>query len=215
MKKKSEKRYWEKFYQDKAGSLISPSNFASFVVSSYLTNTDRVLELGCGSGRDTHYIANYVNYIEAHDQSEQAIEHCKRAYNNIPGISFKSNNIRNLSEEDLQEKNFNALYTRFFLHSLTELEEELVHQLAKNILPKGSLIFHEFRTINDPLFEIATRIDDTETMTDHYRRFIDLDKLKEKMTTKYDFQVLHCKESSGFSKTTIEDPVLARLVLMV
>lgn len=214
MKKKTEKRYWEKFYQDKAGSLIKPSNFASFIVSSYLSNTDRVLELGCGSGRDTHYIANYVNYIEAYDQSEQAIEHCKRAYNNISTISFKSNNIRNLSEEELQEKNFNALYTRFFLHSLTELEEELVHQLAKNILPEGSLIFHEFRTINDPLFEIATRTDDTETMTDHYRRFIDLDKFKEKMTTKYDFQVLHCEESSGFSKTEIEDPVLARLVLM-
>lgn len=69
--------YWNKFYQNFSVTK-KYSNFASFVIKKINKNSDLLLDIGCGNGRDTFFfIKNKVRAIGI-DQSSTIINKNKK-----------------------------------------------------------------------------------------------------------------------------------------
>jgi hypothetical protein len=69
----------------------------------------------------------------------------------------------------------------------------------------------EFRTTKDSLKKNGKKISNNERFTDHYRRFIDVVKFKNKLK-KSNFKIIYFKEGINLSKTRSENPHLCRIV---
>jgi hypothetical protein len=78
-------------------------------------------------------------------------------------------------------------------------------------LPTNALMVHEFRTNKDPLMMKGEVISANERMTDHYRRFIDTQVFRHKLTT-LGWEEVYFEESHGLAVFGDEDPVVARCV---
>ena len=77
------------------------------------------------------------------------------------------------------------MYARFFLHTLNAKPEILFFKFCEKILPRNGKILLEFRTINDLLILKGKKISQYERITDHYRRFIDIDFLLKRNERKF------------------------------
>ena len=64
--------YWNTFYSLRKGVNL-PSEFAKSLVGKFIHRGDRILELGCGNGRDTIFFASKECPIVGIDQSAVAI----------------------------------------------------------------------------------------------------------------------------------------------
>ena len=64
--------YWEKYYQDNKLP-FEPSDFSKYVVSKINKNS-RLIDLGCGNGRDSLFFADNKILTFGIDQSKKAIK---------------------------------------------------------------------------------------------------------------------------------------------
>jgi len=71
-------------------------------------------------------------------------------------------------------------------------------------------LFIETRSDKDELCGVGKKISKNEYITDHYRRFINKDKLLKML--KKNFRIIYSKEAKGFSKFKKEDPCLIRVI---
>lgn len=204
------RNYWDGYYKcRKAPS--APSTFAQFCKSNFIDNNHVILELGCGNARDSFYFAE-TNSVIGIDASAEVIEQ-----NNSNKDSLGLNNVEFFSGffgNDLDVgkfSNVDVIYSRFVLHAMTEELEDCVLDNSFGLLPMGGLFMAEFRTIHDPLKEQGTAISENEKITDHYRRFINLEAMKCKLMER-GFNILFEIESSGLAAYKEDDPVVARII---
>ena len=203
------KDYWNSYYA-KAVAPNHPSPFAEFCKSNYIKNGAKILEIGCGNGRDTFFFAK-TNPVTAIDVSTEAVrinsEHAKK--NSIDNVSFHEGALGSIAET--LPDDFGVVYSRFVLHAMDEEFESRTIALSHAYLEDGGLFFAEFRTIRDPLAEEGVRVGRNERITDHYRRFINCDSVKKKLE-EAGFEIVFAVEDRGFAKHKTEDPVCARIV---
>tara|TARA_B100001939_G_C16486912_1_gene423807 strand:- start:243 stop:470 length:228 start_codon:yes stop_codon:yes gene_type:complete len=69
----------------------------------------------------------------------------------------------------------------------------------------------EFRSDKDPLMKLGKKISENERYTDHYRRFVNFDKFKNKLN-KQGFKIIYQIEKRGLSKVKNDNPVLCRII---
>ena len=68
--------YWDEYYAARATTRRPlPSQFATFVAGE-LERPHRVIELGCGNGRDSIFFASYGHQVTGVDGSEAAVHAC-------------------------------------------------------------------------------------------------------------------------------------------
>jgi cyclopropane fatty-acyl-phospholipid synthase-like methyltransferase len=84
-----------KYYNNNADELSSRYNSVDFgsiqkSVSSYLTGAKRILEIGCGSGRDAIYMVNNGFDIIGIDGSEQMLLNAEANYPKLKGKLIKA-----------------------------------------------------------------------------------------------------------------------------
>ena len=207
-----ERSYWNDYYSSHY-NVHDPTTFSQFCLKTYLNSTSRILELGCGNGRDTFFFAEHGHNIIGIDLSEIAIENnIKRSKRlNLDGLAkFIVNDfIGDLTEYG----SFDAIYSRFSMHTITEADAELVIRNSFDILNQGGFFFIECRTINDELYSVGKKLSEFERYTDHYRRFIDGTKFLQQIIN-VGFQVRLYLEDNNFAKFHNENPVVARYVLI-
>ena len=206
-------KYWNVYYKKKKKN-PRRSNFANFINKNYLrTSNKNFLEVGCGDGRDTFYFAKKILNVFAFDISKEAISlniknHKTKKFN----IKFYPLSISKAYNMNFPVK-FNYIYMRFLLHAINEKNENLLFKFFKKNLTTNGLIFFEFRTTNDPLYLKGKKLSKYERYTDHYRRFIDLKILKNKIKKLRLYKIIYMQEKSGFSKTKKDNPTLCRLII--
>lgn len=196
-------KYWNKFYK-KHTLIIKPSNFSQFIKKEFLKKKKikNILEIGCGNGRDTFYFSKYATKIVSIDNSQQAIIKSKnneRMQKNI------------LSRFNVVVKNFDLIYARFFLHTINSIEEDIFLNLLKKISNKKTIVALEFRTTKDKLFKKGKKISKNESITDHYRRFVEVSNFKNKLK-KLNFKIIYFKQSVNLSNFKNDNPHLCRIV---
>jgi len=211
---KKKNYYWDFYYKKIKNNFanLKPSSFAIFFKKKYLKNSTNLLELGCGNGRDTFFFNDKVNSIVAIDSSVEVINRNKKILkNNKSKIKFINKNFEKFNHNKF--KLINSVYARFFLHTINSKQENNLIKIFKIISKKelNTIFAMEFRTTKDSLKKNGKKISNNERFTDHYRRFIDVVKFKNKLK-KSNFKIIYFKEGINLSKTRSENPHLCRIV---
>ena len=206
--KKKQNEYWNKFYEK--FNVKKASNFAKYIYrKNFISNKSKILEIGCGNGRDTFYFLKKNIKTIAIDKSFKAIKNNKKKIDHV----FFCNDI---SKIDLKNIKFykkykcNLVYARFFLHTLNFRSEKFFFNFCEKILPRNGKILLEFRTIKDPLISKGKKISPTERITDHYRRFIDPSLLL--ITIKKKFVPIFMVQGFGLARYKKENPHVCRII---
>ncbi len=198
--------HWESFYSTSAAPL-DPSPFAIHVGDLLPADGGlRILEVGCGNGRDAAYLASMGFEVTAVDTSPAAIDLCK-ATHGAGDLTFVHGAI---AEMDPGPAAFHIVYSRFVLHAMTlDEEQEFLSAAAKTLQPGGRL-FIECRSIRDSLARKGEVLSPTERIHGHYRRFIVPEELSSRIAES-GLEVESMIESNGLATFPGEDPVVVRL----
>jgi len=202
--------YWNNYYNSKDNN-NKPSNFAKFIKKKYLKKKTTLLDVGAGDGRDSFYFLKHAKYIFAIDQSDVVINKNKLKTKrlSLKNILFKrlpSNKLKTL-----HNKKIDIIYARFFLHAINEANENMFLNIIKKDFKDNIKIALEFRTTKDVLRKKGKKISINERLTDHYRRFIDINNFKKKLE-KMKFKILYIKSGINLSKGPNDNPHLCRVV---
>lgn len=198
--------YWSKFYASRS-AVSSPSPFAIHCADLFRPG-QRILEIGCGNGRDANYFSENGFPIVAIDKSHEAINSCSRNITNKNAVFICGEAMDILREPD---ENFDIVYCRFSLHAMTEKEENGALFAAHGLLKPGGLLCIECRSINDSMARTGEVISPSERIDGHYRRFIVREELEAKLAS-LGFAIMQMVESSGLAIFKDEDPIVIRVI---
>lgn len=203
--------YWDNFYQKKI-KISKPSTFARFIIKN-LEKNKSLIDIGCGNGRDTFFFNMRGINATGIEKSKIAVDKNRQIIKkkSMKGIKFLNLNI--CSDKFQKLGKFDYVYSRFFIHAISQkIETKLLNDIKK-ITQKNSLIFFEFRTTKDPLFKKGKVLSKYERYTDHYRRFIEFDKFIKNFNKMKFFKILYKIEKKGLAKYKNDDPVVGRIIL--
>ncbi|BBH45072.1 class I SAM-dependent methyltransferase [Pseudomonas sp. KU43P] len=198
--------YWDSFYSSrKKGAPAYPSQFAAFVINE-LADVDGIIEFGCGNGRDSEFFAAHGFELLALDASKEAIELCRSrsAHERARYVQSTAGEARDALQGFLAGKRKVAVYARFFLHAIEEAEAAALLDLLGVMLPSGSQVFFEYRTVDDAA-------QDKIFGTDHYRRYLEHGSALAGIE-RAGFSIVYQIEGHGLAKFRDEDAKVGRCV---
>lgn len=196
--------HWEQFYSGGTAPM-EPSSFARFTAEQ-VQPAGRLLEVGCGNGRDAVFLSGVGFDVMALDIAGEAIQACISSHGSH-AIEFVASTIGGLNQ---READFQVVYSRFSLHAMTpEEEDEFLAESAAR-LRSGGRLFIECRSINDPLARKGEVISRTERLHGHYRRFVVPNELHAKLGA-IGFRPDSMQEARGVAKLGDDDPVVVRV----
>jgi len=197
--------YWANFYRGHT-AVTAPSPFAQDCIRK-LKAGQRLLEIGCGNGRDATFFAANGFEVTALDKSQPAID--AGLERNEHGIEYLCCDV--VDAADRVAGKFDVVYSRFSLHAMTRSEEERAIAAAHELLLRDGIFCIECRSINDPLARAGDVLSPDERIEGHYRRFIVLAELLDKLKD-CGFRILEQVESRGLAVFGDEDPVVIRVL---
>jgi SAM-dependent methyltransferase len=204
-----DKDYWISYYKKllKSNKNPIPSAFAVFLVESGFINKGRIIELGCGNGRDSIYFSKQNTDVTAIDQCSITTE----LLNIFKGISYNSSDFTNLNNVNESDK-FDYIYSRFTLHSVDEDGENRTLNWAFKNLNSDGLFCIEVRTTKDILCGKGVDMGNNVWFyNNHHRRFVEANEFKLKLK-KIGFEIDLFTEDNGFAKYKDEDPIVLRVI---
>ena len=208
----NDKSYWEEYYR-KNSKPTQPSSFAKFV-SQHIEENRTLVELGCGNGRDSLYFADKLNVI-AIDQVESEMEYLNKEHKTetITFLADDFTNLKNVTGENKKEldKKIDYIYSRFTFHSINENKENSTLDWIESALDKDGMFFLEARSIKDPMFMKGTNLSETENFTDHYRRYMNYDKIIEKIENR-NFEIIFKIEDKDLAVYKDDNPYVIRII---
>jgi len=199
------KKYWDDFY--KIFLVKEESSFARFVYKKIQNKKiNKLLDVGCGNGRDTFFFFKKGFDVKGIDISKTAIRNNKK----ILKRNFYLKNI--CSRNFFLKEKFSIIYARFFLHAINSKKENIFLKNIKKISCKKTIVFLEFRTIKDPLIKKGIKLSKYERFHTHYRRFINTKEFVSKISNE-GFRVLYLSSSYNYARFKVERPHICRLVM--
>jgi SAM-dependent methyltransferase len=154
-------KIWDKVYsKDSAFFGEEPSNFSQICYRDFEKHhVNKLLELGCGQGRDTLFFAS-------HDLDVYAIDSSKVAIENIKQKIAKENISINLRQFDARQgipfgnKYFDAVYSHMFYNMrFTDVELSFLFEESSRVLKNNGLLYFSVRSDNDVLYNKGKKID--------------------------------------------------------
>ena len=197
--------YWDLFYNNNNNKLLLPSQFATFIANEYLDIKSTVIDIGCGNGRDSLFFMNLGFKVIGIDASKKAIESIQSKLRS-PTLFF-CGKISDPKSVSLLKDNIDSsgclVYSRFFLHAITDDEETDFWNLVDGICMPGDILAVEFRTNRDEFLPKVTE--------PHYRRFIDPRAVVAK-GNHLGFSCEYFVEGLGYAKYKSDDAHVARII---
>lgn len=206
-----EKDYWNNFYGQ--FNISHPSQFC--VMTAIEGNHSQpIIEFGCGNGRDSIYFATHGFTVYGCDLSKDAIEkNVEKSKAVSSNIQFKVvdassmdevQGVVNTARSDTSSQNV-TIYTRFFLHSIDDEQQDKFFNALSNALVAGDKLYFEYRSKED---ESLDKVHGKE----HYRRYIDTPYMLAGLE-ELGFNVEYSITGRGMAKYKQEDPFVSRVVL--
>jgi SAM-dependent methyltransferase len=179
------KKYWEAFYEQQ-----KPTEFAQFC-RNYLSRHSRLIDLGCGNGRDSYYFAKKGMRVVG-------IDYAFAPMSNDENPIFIQDSLEKILKDD--PCRYDVVYSRFFLHAINKHQIKNLIAWTGTIRPKG-LFMAEFRDSSDEpiLFK------------NHKRTKVDTEKLLEQLHQQ-NFSIVYNITSRGFAKFKNENPLIIRII---
>jgi SAM-dependent methyltransferase len=198
--------YWDEYYASRETTRRPlPSQFATFVAAE-LDQPHRVIELGCGNGRDAIFFSGFGHDVTGVDGSEAAFHACTAL---AEALGERATFLHSTIDDPQLEERLSGsdgpclVYARFFIHAITDVEEEQFLDLTAAVTSPGDLLAVEYRTIRD-------QVGAKETGT-HYRRFV-LPSTFQARALGRGFEVTYAVEGFGFAKYRHDDAYVARTI---
>lgn len=200
--------YWNSFYHNENQDISNPTLFAQWVRKTYLNPEEKLLEIGCGNGRDAVYFAKENMIVTAIDGSQTAIRRLIKQ--GVKNTTFINGDF--VLSEAIYENKYKYVYSRFTLHSITENAQHiLIEKISKSLVVDG-LLFIEARSVNDEICGLGEMLSDCEYIYEgHYRRFLKKDCLVEELT-KMGFDIVFAAEERGYAPYRDQNPKVIRVV---
>ena len=129
--------YWEKILKNpspKYKELFIREN--EFLVKNISKNA-KVLEVGCGNGRNIESIISITKNIVGIDIDPEAIKITKERFKNIPDIKIEENNVFNLS---FANKIFDVVFTFITLVNWGENKIKALKEMKRVLKDDGKMI---------------------------------------------------------------------------
>ncbi|SDR83398.1 Methyltransferase domain-containing protein [Microlunatus soli] len=203
----SKSAYWDRYYAGAAtASRPVPSQFAVFVAGE-LAEPHRIVEFGCGNGRDSLFFASNGHQVIGLDGSTSAIERGSALADQFgEKVEFLAADVNRSDLVDLitDGGGRTVVYARFFVHAITEDEQSAFLDTAARLTKPGDLLAVEYRTVRDQSGAKETG--------DHYRRFVSPAEF-DHAAAQRGFTVQYAVEGFGFAKYKHDDAYVARRVL--
>jgi SAM-dependent methyltransferase len=208
----TETEYWNSYYRTSGGRLSAPSQFAAFILGE-TSQRSLIIDIGCGSGRDSFFFSNFGHSVIGVDSSSTAISQCNSMSDHRSTLFYNAS-VVDLALEDIIKSSVGyiespavVVYSRFFLHAINDTDAdrflELSHRLLKG---KSGILALEFRTHLD-----ESRPKETSP---HYRRFINPINLMNKLIH-FRFRVEYFASGFGFAKYREDDAHVARFIAVI
>ncbi|GAB5552439.1 MAG: hypothetical protein Sapg2KO_20300 [Saprospiraceae bacterium] len=192
-----DKEYWSNYYLNQRQDR-QPTLFAKHIIENYIKDEhSKLIELGCGNGRDSIYFSKRALNVVAVDQVKEEIDFLQNQFNKNKNIKFISSDFCELGKEEI----YDIVYSRFTLHSITSAQQSRVLNWAFNQLNEGGLFCIEVRGKKNELYkkgEAVVNEKDAYIYNDHYRRFLDYDDFCDDLK-KIGFTLEYSKEAKGFA----------------
>lgn len=207
----NDKKYWTEYYS-KNSKPTDASTFAEFILPK-LDSNKNLIELGCGNARDSIYFAQNNLNVVAVDQVQEEIDYLNENHKeeNILFVCDDFTNLVNTSHDIINETDFDYIYSRFTFHSINEAKEDRTLDWIENNLDKEGYFLLEARSLNDPMFKQGKSLSDTENYTTHYRRYMDLDKIIEKLESR-NFEIIYNIEDNNLAVYKDDNPYVIRII---
>lgn len=200
-----DKKYWIEYYK-KDDAPKQPSYFA-MDIADMLHPNKKMLELGCGNGRDSIFFSEKGIYVTAIDQAESSINNLSKKYSDI---KFVADDF--VSTEQFNIDTYDYIYSRFSIHSINSEQENILLNKAYKSLNKGGKIFIEVRSIKDEFYGRGKKIGKNEYIYQgHYRRFIDKNEIEKNMK-EIGYKIELLIEDKGLAVYKNQDPVVIRII---
>ena len=129
------KKKWNKIYAENISTNMQPT----YVLSEYsylLPKSGKALDIACGLGANTIYLAQHSLQVHAWDVSEQAIEKLKKSFTeqhkNIKAI------VRDVHEHPPDKDSFDVICVSYFL------ERSISENIISALKPNGLLFYQTF-----------------------------------------------------------------------
>lgn len=200
--------YWNDFYAATATARrILPSQFAAFVAGE-LAGPSRIVELGCGAGRDAIFFAENGHEVLAVDASAGAVAAAQSLANHLGvDVEFVCAPINHTGLQDLVSPSTKptVVYARFFVHAITDDEEADFLDLAAALTHPGDLLAVEYRTVRDKA--------NTKVTGKHYRRFVHPSAFDAAALMR-GFDIQYAVEGYGYAKYRGDDAYVARSIFV-
>ncbi|WP_407376092.1 class I SAM-dependent methyltransferase [Methanobrevibacter sp.] len=207
----NDKNYWTEYYSTHSNP-TGASSFAEFVADK-LDENKNLIELGCGNGRDSIFFSkNNINVV-AVDQVQTEIDYLNENYknDNITFVCDDFTNLKETSSELIKGTDFDYIYSRFTFHSINEAKEDRTLDWISDNLNKGGCFLLEARSLNDPMFKKGDKLSESENFTTHYRRYMDLDAITEKLESR-DFEIRYKIEDNDLAVYKDDNPYVIRII---
>ena len=195
--------HWENYYKESKAP-TNASLFAHFVLTKLPESKLRILDLGCGNGRDAYFFGSHGHQVTGID-----LNVCPESNNNC---KFMKASMANLPEIEMD-----IIYSRFSLHSVSESIEDYVLQWSRDHLTPNGMLFIEARSTNDNLNGTGEKVGSNEFLgatsyaDAHYRRFINLNEMSDKLKA-LNFKIDHASESDEYAPYKDQRPSCVRFV---
>jgi len=194
-----EKEYWDNFYQ-KNDAPNEPSGFAKDSIAEFPSDS-RILELGCGNGRDSLFFAQNGFKVFACDQSDQSIAKLKSQHPLNP--TFFVEDIINFGKK---LHDINIIYCRFVLHAISEDDLDKLLTWVYDFLPEEGLFISESRSDKSSLEETGKHF------KPHFRRLLNKNDISDNLVDK-GFLIKSLVEADNLANYKDENPFVIRLVV--
>ena len=206
-------KFWNNHYLNFTD--YNASAFCDYCIKNVIQPDDSIVELGCGNGRDGLKLINSVSKYIGLDSSKSALSNFQSS---IDQTLPQKKDIR-LTCADFTSFNFSqetsksrlSIYSRFSLHSINHEAQNRLFNNIKQIKSSNWICMIEARSIYDELYGIGKNVGEHEFVTDHYRRFIDPEKLLKDLLN--DFKIKYYEISNGFSPYKGSDPIIIRIII--
>lgn len=203
-------RYWNEYYAgvSETSPPDVPSQFAAFLLTELRGKTTKIVDFGCGNGRDSLFFARHGYSVIGVDASEAAIDFCRKKC--VPNSEFVCASV---DEEGLAEKLASqvgvmqdgvTVYARFFVHAIDEATQAAFLSLCRELIGSTGRVALEFRTDRDQ--------NQNKVTPEHYRRFVSPVRFMHCAATA-GFNVDYFVEGFGFAKFRNDDAHVARFIL--
>lgn len=129
--------FFDRIYREKIPAWgYEPATFLKESLSKFPKGAT-ILDIGCGTGRNAHYLAQNGFKVYAYDFSEEAIHQANNINSNV---LF---DVKNLAKEDWGSMQYDVAIDFGYFHFFTPVERLHYHEQLNKVLKSGGIYINE------------------------------------------------------------------------